>query len=242
MNKARLHKNCEIYWLEEVPVQWEVKSINQIFDEVKCKNIGMKENNLLSLSYGNIKRRDINATEGLLPESFEGYNIIEKNDIVLRLTDLQNDHKSLRTGISKEKGIITSAYVTIRNKSANHSEYLQLFLHAFDLAKGFYNIGASGVRQSLNWDTIKSLKILIPPIDEQKQIVEAIHDEYKLAEDAIAVIKHEIEFLKEYRTRLISDVVTGQIDVRDIEIPDYIPEEDCSNEESEVDSDAESNE
>jgi type I restriction enzyme S subunit len=213
--------SSNIYWLKSIPAHWTTKNIVQLFDEVKRKNKGMQEKNLLSLSYGSVIRRDINATEGLLPESFEGYNIVEKDDIVLRLTDLQNDHKSLRTGIAKERGIITSAYLTIRNKSGNNSEYLQLFLHVFDLAKGFYNIGASGVRQSLNWDAIKTLSMLIPPIEEQVEIVEAVHNEYKKTTAAIEAIKRQIALLKEYRTRLISDVVTGQLDVRGIEIPEF---------------------
>ena len=215
-----------LYWLESVPAHWDTNSIAQLFTEVKNKNKGMQENNLLSLSYGAIKRRNINATEGLLPVSFEGYNIIEKDDIVLRLTDLQNDHKSLRTGIATERGIITSAYLTIRNKSDNNPEFLQLFLHTFDLAKGFYNVGASGVRQSLNWDTVKMLKVLTPPVPEQNQIVEAIKAEYSKIGTAIKSVKQQIDFLREYRTRLISDVVTGQVDVRGVEIPDYTPEED----------------
>lgn len=215
-----------LYWLESVPAHWDTNSIAQLFNEVKNKNKGMQENNLLSLSYGAIKRRNINATEGLLPASFEGYNIIEKDDIVLRLTDLQNDHKSLRTGIATERGIITSAYLTIRNKSDNNPEFLQLFLHAFDLAKGFYNVGASGVRQSLNLETVKTLKVLIPPVTEQNQIVEAIKAEYKKIENAKPVLEKQINLLREYRNRLISDVVTGQVDVRGVEIPDYTPEED----------------
>ena len=213
-------KCSDIYWLDYVPHHWQTKSISQLFSEVKCKNSGMQEKNLLSLSYGTIKQRDLNATEGLLPESFEGYNIIEKADIVLRLTDLQNDHKSLRTAISRERGIITSAYLTIRNKSNNDSDYLHLFLHSFDLVKGFYNIGASGVRQSLNWDVIKTLKILVPPINEQKKIVSFIKEEYQIIEHSKQSIKKQIALLKEYRTRLISDVVTGQIDVRDEAIPE----------------------
>ena len=238
-------RNSDIYWLQEIPEHWETKSLAQLFDEVKNKNHGMQEQNLLSLSYGTIKRRNIEATEGLLPASFEGYNIIEKNDIVLRLTDLQNDHKSLRTGISTERGIVTSAYLTIRNKSDSNPLYLHLFLHAFDLGKGFYNVGASGVRQSLNWDTIKTLKILIPPLYEQDEIISYVKSEYEKADTATIVLQKQIDLLKEYRTRLISDVVTGQIDVRGIEVPDYIPEEDIDetveeNKDAEVDTDAES--
>jgi len=230
LNQSVVTRESDIYWLQSIPAHWETNSIAQLFFEVKNKNTGMQENNLLSLSYGSIKRRSIDATEGLLPASFEGYNIIEKDDIVLRLTDLQNDHKSLRTGIATERGIVTSAYLTIRNTSSNNSKYLHLFLHSFDLGKGFYNVGASGVRQSLNWDVVKTLKVLIPPLSEQNEIVARINEEYGKIKVATESLQHEIDLLKEYRTRLISDVVTGQMDVRGIEIPEYEKEDDYSSE------------
>lgn len=70
------------------------------------------------------------------------------------------------------------------------------------------------------------LKVLIPPIPEQNQIVESIKAEYSKIGTAIESVKQQIELLREYRTRLISDVVTGQVDVRGVEILDYTPEED----------------
>lgn len=214
-------EKSEIYWLKKAPKHWTSINLARLFVQVKNKNNGMQENNLLSLSYGNIVRRDINATEGLLPENFEGYNIIEPNDIVLRLTDLQNDQKSLRTGITRERGIVTSAYLTIRNTSENNPEYLHFVLHAFDLIKGFYNFGASGVRQGLNWDDLKTLRVPLPPVTEQNLIVDAIKKEYLLTDSAITSIKKEIEVLAEYQSRIIFDVVTGQIDIRNVEIPIY---------------------
>lgn len=227
-------KKSSIYWLPEIPAEWKEETLGHFFTPVKCKNDGMQENNLLSLSYGKIKQRDINATEGLLPESFEGYNIIEKDDIVLRLTDLQNDQRSLRTGIATERGIITSAYLTLRNHTDNLPKYLHYFLHAFDLAKGFYNVGASGVRQSLNWDTVKTLKILIPPLPEQARIITYIETQTQKIDTLKIEIEKNIVLLKEYRTRLISDVVTGQVDVRNVAIPDYTPEDDTDVEADEV--------
>lgn len=231
-------KESIIPWIDHIPAHWSVKNLAQLFTQVKCKNTNLQEKNLLSLSYGKIKRRNIDATEGLLPESFEGYNIIEKDDIVLRLTDLQNDHKSLRTGISTERGIVTSAYVTIRNFSENNPQYLHYYLHAFDLNKGFYNVGASGVRQSLNWDNIRTLPILLPPLNEQNQIVDHINTIASIIDEAKKTYEKKIELFLEYRTRLISDVVTGQIDVRDIQIPEYIPEEDTEMTDMEVEKDA----
>lgn len=104
----RTMKESGIEWVKDIPSTWDVAYLSAVLSERKHKNLGMKENNLLSLSYGNVIRKDISTNDGLLPESFEGYNVIEKDDIVLRLTDLQNDHRSLRTGLCKERGIITS--------------------------------------------------------------------------------------------------------------------------------------
>ena len=135
-------KDSGIAWIGAMPWAWKMNTIAQIFLQVKCKNTGLQEKNLLSLSYGKVKRKSIDTVEGLLPESFDGYNIIEKDDIVLRLTDLQNDHTSLRVGLAEERGIITSAYLTIRNRSNFCPKYLYYYLHSFDIAKGFYGMGA----------------------------------------------------------------------------------------------------
>ena len=71
-------------------------------------------------------------------------------------------------------------------------------------------------------------KVYLPeiPLDEQKEIAEYIATEVAKIDNALPTFQKEIELLREYRTRLISDVVTGQIDVRDVVIPEYIPEED----------------
>ena len=138
-------KNSGVEWIGEIPAEWELNEIFQVVEQVKNKNVHLVEKNLLSLSYGKIKRKDIENNEGLLPASFDSYNVIEKDDIVLRLTDLQNDHKSLRVGLSKERGIITSAYVTLRPNEHIVPLYLYYLLYSFDIIKGFYGMGA-GVR------------------------------------------------------------------------------------------------
>ena len=109
---------------------------------IRDRNKGLVEDNLLSLSYGKIVQRDINSNEGLLPESFEGYNIIGDGNIVLRLTDLQNDHTSLRVGLCTQTGIITSAYISLKGKGKRVDEYMYYYLHSFDIYKGFYGMGA----------------------------------------------------------------------------------------------------
>ena len=108
MGQSRMQqKKSDITWVDTIPINWEEKPLIQYAYERCIKNVGMVEDNLLSLSYGKVIDKDINTTDGLLPASFEGYQIVEPGNIILRLTDLQNDHKSLRTGLVTRRGIIT---------------------------------------------------------------------------------------------------------------------------------------
>lgn len=203
-------KDSGIAWIGAMPRAWKMNTIAQIFLQVKCKNTGLQEKNLLSLSYGKVKRKSIDTVEGLLPESFDGYNIIEKDDIVLRLTDLQNDHTSLRVGLAEERGIITSAYLTIRNRSNFCPKYLYYYLHSFDIAKGFYGMGA-GVRQGLNWDGVKWLKILAPSVPEQERIAAFLDAECAEIDTVLEKTRASIEEYKKLKQAVITQAVTKGI-------------------------------
>lgn len=203
-------KDSGIEWVGAMPRAWKMNTIAQIFLQVKCKNTGLQEKNLLSLSYGKVKRKSIDTVEGLLPESFDGYNIIEKDDIVLRLTDLQNDHTSLRVGLAEERGIITSAYLTIRNRSNFCPKYLYYYMHSFDIAKGFYGMGA-GVRQGLNWDGVKWLKILAPSVPEQERIAAFLDAECAEIDTVLEKTRASIEEYKKLKQAVITQAVTKGI-------------------------------
>lgn len=205
-------KDSGIEWIGEIPKQWNILMLTQVFNQVKNKNKDLSEDNLLSLSYGNIIKRSINTTDGLLPESFDGYNIINNGDIVLRLTDLQNDQTSLRVGLSRETGIITSAYVTIRKKINVDERYLYYFLHSFDIYKGFYGMGA-GVRQGLNFSGLKKLKLTIPTLEEQQQIINYIEVRTSKIENLKSIKEKLLVDLEEYKKSIIYEYVTGKKEV-----------------------------
>ena len=154
-------KDSGIEWVGQIPVSWHIHPVSIYFDERKNKNRLGKESNLLSLSYGQIIRKDINTIGGLLPESFNTYNIVEKDDIIIRPTDLQNDKRSLRTGLVKEHGIITSAYIGLKPKRFVCSAYFHYLLHVYDVMKVFYNMG-NGVRQGLNYSEFAKLMLIAP--------------------------------------------------------------------------------
>lgn len=130
------YKESGVEWLGEVPTHWEEKPFFSLVGERCESNSGMKQDNLLSLSYGRIINKDINTLDGLLPASFETYQLVYPGDIVFRLTDLQNDKRSLRSAIVREAGIITSAYLAgvcrkIQPEFANH------LFRAYDSLKVF---------------------------------------------------------------------------------------------------------
>ena len=214
MNNAVQYANMKdsgIKWLGSVPAHWSIRTLYQLATRVNNKNSDLAEQNLLSLSYGKIKRKDINTNDGLLPASFDGYNIIEAGDIVLRLTDLQNDHTSLRVGHATERGIITSAYTTLRPINSAHSRYLYYLIHAFDLKKGFYGMG-SGVRQGLNYDEVKELRVVLPPQEEQDAIVAFLDEQCAKIDTLISEENSALEEYTNWKTIVISEAVTKGLD------------------------------
>lgn len=206
-------KDSGVEWIGEIPEGWEVKQLRTYFSRRINKNIYLQESNLLSLSYGHIVRKNIDTKEGLLPESFDGYNIVEDGDIVIRGTDLQNDHRSLRTGVVTERGIITSAYITLKPKEDVNSVYYHYLLHCYDISKVFYSMGG-GLRQSLDyWEFIR-MPVLYPTDREQEEIISYIKTKCTAIDAAIEKKKKAIEKWEEYKKSLIYYAVTGKIDCR----------------------------
>lgn len=206
-------KDSGVEWIGEIPEDWEVKQLRTYFSRRINKNIYLQENNLLSLSYGHIVRKNIDTKEGLLPESFDGYNIVEDGDIVIRGTDLQNDHRSLRTGLVTERGIITSAYITLKPKEDVNSAYYHYLLHCYDISKVFYSMGG-GLRQSLDyWEFIR-MPVIHPTAREQEEIISYIKTKYTAIDAAIEKKKKAIEKWEEYKKSLIYYAVTGKIDCK----------------------------
>ena len=221
-------KDSGIEWIGAVPVTWEIHPIYFYFSERKNKNIFGKEQNLLSLSYGHVIRKNINTVGGLLPESFNTYNIVEANDIIIRPTDLQNDKRSLRTGLCKEHGIITSAYIALKPIADVNVSYVHYLLHTYDIMKVFYNMG-NGVRQGLNYSEFSKLMLFLPPMAEQISIAEFLDKECSELNSLISDIQSQIETLEEYKRSVITEAVTKGLDP-DVEMRDsgfewlgYIP-------------------
>lgn len=152
--------------------KWQVKELREVATKHSISNQHVHHQNLLSLSYGKIKRKDINSNKGLLPASFDTYQMVKEGVVVMRFTDLQNDKKSLRVGLAKEEGIISPAYVCIYGKESINADFLYQELHYYDsILKLFYSMG-DGMRQTLSYTDITTMPISTPQMEEQKKVVD----------------------------------------------------------------------
>ena len=202
-------KPSNIEWVGDIPVHWTISRFAYFFAEHNISNKGVNHQNLLSLSFGKIIRKNIDSCDGLLPATFETYQIVEPGNIIFRFTDLQNDHKSLRVGLVNEEGIITSAYTCVQGNKETLPKFAFYMLQSYDIKKVFYKLGG-GMRQSLNYRTIKDMKVVFPPIDEQKEIAVYLDEKCAKIDAILEKINTEVERLKELKRSLINEVVTGQ--------------------------------
>ena len=180
--------------------EWNEAPLGQLVKEHRVSNQFVHHQNLLSLSYGKIVRRDIHANKGLLPASFDTYQILDKDTIVFRVTDLQNDKRSLRVAISEEEGIISPAYVCVDTISDEiTASFLHQILHYHDvITKIYYKMG-DGLRQTLNYSDLKSLNIVYPNPDEQKTIASI----FGSIDSTITNRETELEKLKNIKRALL---------------------------------------
>lgn len=206
MQRYESYKPSGVKWLGDVPAHWDVRPGFTCFKENKDRNKRLVESTVLSLSYGRIVIKPEEKLTGLVPESFESYQLIKPGDIVIRTTDLQNDQTSLRVGYAKDKGMITSAYLGLRCHPEINPEYVFRLLESYDALKVFYGMG-SGLRQNIDFWDFKRLPVPLPPRDEQDRIVAFLDQKTAEIDAAIAKKERLIELLLEQKNIRIHQAV-----------------------------------
>jgi type I restriction enzyme S subunit len=211
-------KDSGIEWIGQVPSHWKIYRNKNIFT-LRKETVGesSKDYTLLSLTTNGIIPRDIESGKGKFPSDFSTYQKVYSGDFVFCLFDIDETPRTV--GLSSYEGMITGAYTVMNPKNAD-SLFIYYYYLSLDNKKALKPL-YTGLRKVINTDVFLRSKIALPDINEQKQIVNYIENKINSINKAMYVIHSEISLLTEYRIRLISDVVTGKVDVRDIEIPEY---------------------
>ena len=208
-------------WVSQIPNHWEMVFSKKLFAERKDKAFPDDEQLTASQKYGIITQREFMEREQ------RRVTVVMKGDDILKHVgkgDFVISMRSFQGGLeySYVEGKISSAYVMLIPRSEKvYDEYFKWLLKSRPYIKALQGT-ADLVRdgQALRYANFAKVPLPIVPIEEQKRIANYIISEIKKIDKTIPVIQKQIALLKEYRTRLISDVVTGQIDVRDEAIPE----------------------
>jgi type I restriction enzyme, S subunit len=205
------YRDSGVPWLGEVPGDWEVVPARAVYRPKLVKNTGMVEKTVLSLSFGQIVVKPEEKLRGLVPESFETYQIVDPGNIIIRTTDLQNDQKSIRVGYSNHRGIITSAYMCLGTTGRVSKEFGYQFLNAYDLLKIIYGFG-SGLRQNLDFGDIKQMPVLVPPPPDQVSIVRFLDHADRRIRRYVRAKRKLIKLLEEQKQAIVNRAVTRGLD------------------------------
>lgn len=195
------------------PEHWELKR-NKSFMSLTGYKVGNNANQytLLSLTTKGVIVRDIESGKGKFPKEFDDYQVVKKDELVFCLFDIDETPRTV--GLVNAEGMITGAYTALKvNREYAIPEYIYYYYLCVDNIKAlkpYY----SGLRKTVRADKFLQLYMPLPPIDEQCAIVSYIEDKCNKINSLITELEGEIEYLKEYKQKLIADCVTGQINVQ----------------------------
>lgn len=217
-------KYSGVKWLGNIPAHWTMVKLRQILTPVSVKN--HPELPLLSVTreqgviVRNVESKEEN--HNYIPDDLSGYKVVRKGQFAMnKMKAWQGSY-----GISDYTGIVSPAYF-IFDVNFENLEYFHFAIRS-KVYVNFFAQASDGIRVGqwdLQMDKMKEIPFIIPPAEEQIAIVEHVRAAMPKYDALIEKLEEEVKVLEEYKAKLIADVVTGKIDVRNVEVPDYEFEE-----------------
>ena len=203
-------KDSGIPWIGEIPEHWEVKKMRSIF-RLAHEKTEKERTDLLSLSqYTGIRYKSQCDKTGMFEaESTVGYNIVHKGQFVMNIMLAWNGSYA----VSDLEGIISPSYCIFDFKEDCDKRYFNYLLRT-EMYQGEFKANSKGLidsRLRLYPDYFFPIGVIVPPIEEQKAISDYIDSKLQKIDQYMSDLQREIDYLKEFKQRLISDAVTGQL-------------------------------
>lgn len=203
-------KPSGINWIGEIPEHWKTRKIKNIFRERSVKGYTNEPVLCATQKYGVIPQNMYENRVVVVNKGLEGLKLVRKGDFVISL-------RSFQGGIeyAHYQGIISAAYTVLNLSSAVNAQFMTYLLKSFDFIQ-LLKTCVTGIRegQNINYGMLKKNSIALPPASEQRAIVDYLQDKTSKIDKLITKKTRELEYMKELRQRIISDAVTGKIDVR----------------------------
>ena len=203
------YQEVDSYWYDQVPAYWKKTKNKYVFSQDKhVVGEDWEKFTLLTMGKSGVKPRDMDGG-GKFPASFENYQTVEPDQLIFCLFDLDETPRTI--GMSKDYGMITSAYDVFSTTEGNDPQFWTYFYHMIDDHKGlrpFY----TGLRKVVRSDTFMGIEVFSPPVKEQKLISRYLDKKTSQIDSLVEKIQKKIELLREQRTSFINQCVTKGLD------------------------------
>lgn len=203
-------KNSGSVWFEEIPCNWVMKRIKYLF-HIKKDIAGKEGYTVLSITQSGIKPKDLSKNEGQLADNYSHYQLLNPGDFAM-------NHMDLLTGwvdISKYSGVTSPDYrvFVLDDTGKNDSSYYLYLMQMCYFNRIFYGLGqgVSGMgRWRLQADKFMNFPVVVPPVDEQKEIVSYLNEKCKQLDTLIRNKQQYLIEIENYKKSLIYEYVTGK--------------------------------
>lgn len=208
-------KDSGIEWIGEIPAEWDVVRIKNLFDYRNERNFKpLEEVNLISLytDKGVVQHCDLDETTGNKASNADGYKLVYENDIVVNIILCWMG----AIGRSAYFGVTSPAYDVYSPKQKTNSKFYHYLFRTNGFSGDCYKVGR-GI-MAMRWrtysDQFRAIKVVSPPQSEQEEIVEYLDEKCEGIDDLIAKKQQYLTEIENYKKSLIYEYVTGKKEVK----------------------------
>ena len=200
-------KDSGIEWIGQIPTNWDVVPHKRVMHKVKeiCKQYNGED--IISLTMNGVIKRDLTAG-GKMPTSFDGYQYVKPNDLLLCLFDIDVTPRCV--GVVKDYGVTSPAYSRFVIHDGYYNAYYDYLLRAIDDDKIFVHL-SKNLRSSLTENDFGAIKTCVPPLAEQERIAAFLDAECAEIDTVLEKTRASIEEYKKLKQAVITQAVTKGI-------------------------------
>lgn len=210
LNRDVEMKDSGIEWASKIPSHWQSMPNKYIMTKVKNLCSKYSGENILSLTMNGVIIRDLEAG-GKMPTSFDGYQFVYPGNLLMCLFDYDVTPRCI--GLVKNEGITSPAYSQFEIRNGNYAPYYYYYYLMIDNTKELLHL-AKNLRHSFTEEQLGAICVPVPPVQEQKQIVEYLDNKCSQIDSIISDKKKQLETLEQYKKSLIYEYVTGKKEVK----------------------------
>lgn len=208
---TREMKDSGVPWIGHIPRSWHIDRVKHFYKSHKdIVGYSAEDFERLALTLNGVIKRSKDDNEGLQPDAFNGYQVLNAGELVFKLIDLENVSTS-RVGLSPYTGIVSPAYIVLTPNLETDARFGYYYFLSLWQREIFNHLGDDGVRSSLNASDLRNMPYIIPPGDKQKEIVEYLDAECVQIGAIVEKIRLSIEEYKKLKQAIITQAVTKGI-------------------------------